>query len=978
MTLGALGFLNPWLLLGLASLPAIWWLLRTTPPRPQRITFPPTRLLEGLETREQTPARSPWWLTALRMAAATLLILALAEPVLNPERNWLRGAGPVVIIIDNGWSAAPGWTARRAMAGALIRQAEAQHRPVLLVPTAPAPKATAPTLRTPTRAREILDALEPRPFAPDRTAALGGVARVLEDADGTSIVWLSDGLDHGKAAKFADALSRLASDITVVTGGAGEEPLGLRLTARRSGKLEAEVVRPGGGLRSGRVFAWSRQGQRLGEAVFGFAAGERRATAPFDMPLELSNQVARIEIAGERSAGAVHLLDARARWQRVGLVSGTASEQSQPLLAPLYYIERALAPYAELRAVRQSNVAFAVESLLGSGHTVSVLVLADIGKLVGRSRERVEAWVKKGGLLLRFAGPRLEKGGDDLLPVPLRYGSRTLGGAFSWASPQPLGAFDEKSPFAGLEIPKDVSVRRQVLADLARLRPESEVWARLADGTPLVTAARRGDGWLVLFHVTANSDWSNLPLSGLFVDMLRRIVALSNVSAGAPKTAGAGAKAVDASGVEEDEVETGGPVLAPLASLDGFGRLTDPPVTAQAIPAAELDRVRPGPTRPPGFYGPPGRARALNLIGPKTRLQALGALPAAMRKTTYHTEKMQPLKPALLMGALGLLFVDILAVLALQGALHGLGRATGGRRLRTTRSRAAMLAIGLGLGAATLALALTLAFGPTPARAGERARTQVDTAFALKAALKTRFAYVLTGDPATDAKSRLGLQGLNAVLTARTAVEPADPMGVDVTRDELAFFPLLYWPVRPDARPLDERTLARIDAYMKQGGMIIFDTQDAARALPSSLGLAGPGREALQRLIGKLDIPRLEPVPEGHVLTKSFYLLDAFPGRWDGGALWVEAQPSGGPESESVRRARRSDGVSSILITANDFAAAWAVDESNRPLYPVVPGGEGQRELAYRTGVNIVMYALTGNYKADQVHVPALLERLGQ
>jgi hypothetical protein len=139
----------------------------------------------------------------------------------------------------------------------------------------------------------------------------------------------------------------------------------------------------------------------------------------------------------------------------------------------------------------------------------------------------------------------------------------------------------------------------------------------------------------------------------------------------------------------------------------------------------------------------------------------------------------------------------------------------------------------------------------------------------------------------------------------------------------------------------------------------------------------GRGGTPLQRLLGRLDTPRLEPVPEGHVLTKSFYLLRTFPGRWDGGQLWVEAESSdqGG---DAGRKARRADGVSSILVTSNDLAAAWALDDRNRPLYPTVPGGEAQREMAYRVGVNIVMYALTGNYKADQVHVPALLERLGQ
>jgi hypothetical protein len=251
-------------------------------------------------------------------------------------------------------------------------------------------------------------------------------------------------------------------------------------------------------------------------------------------------------------------------------------------------------------------------------------------------------------------------------------------------------------------------------------------------------------------------------------------------------------------------------------------------------------------------------------------------------------------------------------------------------------------------------------------------------ALALNATARVTFGYVLTGDPSTDEASRTGLSGLIRVLAARTAVEAAEPVGVNVNQDQIEFFPILYWPVLSNARALSDATLAKIDAYMKQGGMIIFDTRDYGQGMPSGFGpqQGGSTGTALQRLLGRLDIPRLEPVPDGHVLTKSFYLMRTFPGRWDGGQLWVEAEANEGVDQG--RRARHADGVSSILVTSNDFAAAWALDERNRPLYPTVPGGEAQREMAFRTGINIVMYALTGNYKADQVHVPALLERLGQ
>jgi len=155
---------------------------------------------------------------------------------------------------------------------------------------------------------------------------------------------------------------------------------------------------------------------------------------------------------------------------------------------------------------------------------------------------------------------------------------------------------------------------------------------------------------------------------------------------------------------------------------------------------------------------------------------------------------------------------------------------------------------------------------------------------------------------------------------------------------------------------------------MKNGGTIFFDTRDNNGDMTDFTGQPTPSVLALRRLLSHLDIPPLEPVPPDHVLTKAFYLLQTFPGRWADGRLWVEA---------SDGRAR-ADGVSSIIIGSNDYAAAWAVDSSGRPMFPAVPGGERQREFAYRTGVNLVMYALTGNYKADQVHVPALLERLGQ
>jgi hypothetical protein len=950
MTLGPVAFLSPWLLAGLLALPVIWWLLRTIPPRPRRLEFPPTRILIGIENREKTPAQTPWWLTLIRMAAAGLVILALAEPVLNPTREKaLLGSGPVVLVVDNGWAAAAQWSARADMIERLIAEAEGQSRPVLIAPTAHATRAVSLKIEAPVAARSTAAAVQPQPFAPERMATAQAIATALSGASEASLVWLADGVDHdGTAREFADKLSSLAAGkLAVVDTRPGQEALAAVAAVAAGGRLDAQVLRPDGGPRSGTLHAMSARGQRLGEASFSLGAAETRTVANFDMPLELRNQVTRVEIAGERSAGAVHLLDARSQWHRVGLLSGASREEAQPLLAPLYYIERALLPFSEIAKSDDSNLATGIESLIR--RNVSALMLADIGTLPHDIKERVDQWVKKGGVLVRFAGPRLEKGGDDLLPVPLRLGGRSLGGALSWATPQPLAPFGEDSLFAGLTSPTEVLVNKQVLADPAGLGPEVKVWARLKDGTPLVTAAKHGDGQIIFFHVTANSDWSNLPLSGLFVDMLRRIAGLGG-------TSGTGeALANDSKGATSD-APAAAEVLAPLQVLDGFGLLKNPSPTTQAIAAAKIADVRPNADNPPGYYGPASAPRALNLMTPKSQLKPLPAMPLGVERRVYQGETAQPIKPQLLAAALALLFADVLAVLLLQA---------GGLLLSRRAGRAGTAAL-----AAMAIAAAWLGFcDPANAqRAAAAPRATVDDGRAIQATAKVTFGYVLSGDGMTDEISRQGLIGLGRFLVERTAV--------DILNDEIAFYPILYWPVLANARPLPEATLTKIDAYMKQGGMIIFDTKDYGQGAPTGFSFRNEGGTPLQRLLGNLDIPRLEPVPEHHVLTKSFYLLRSFPGRWEGGQLWVEAEAP--RDSDQGRQARRVDGVSSLLITSNDFAAAWARDERGQYLYPTVPGGERQREMALRTGVNIVMYALTGNYKADQVHVPALLERLGQ
>ncbi len=961
MSLLPIGFLSPWILLAGLLLPVIWWLLRITPPAPEHVFFPATRLLLDINKDEQDSAHSPWWLTLLRLLAAAAIILALARPVLNPQTSILSKSDLLVVLVDNGWAAAGNWATRYEALMQLLDQAEQNNRPVLVKATTdPDPRASFTPLSA-FAARKKIAGLVPQPFAPERLKLLKLLEKNRPTGKNISYYWLSDGLDYGEASAFGNGLAKLASgasSLTVINTpkGAGL-PLTLFASINKKGNLQATIKGLNGITHQGHVIAIDAKGRPLLEKAITLEPNQKKAVAVFDLPLELRNQVTRVKLKGLRSAGTTFLIDGRANWQRIGLVSGEAVEESQPLLSPLYYIKKALKPYSEITIADNRNTSKALQTLLSN--EISTLIMAGIGRLETASAQKLESWLRRGGILIRFAGPRLEQGSDRLLPVPLRSGGRTLGGALSWSKPQKLADFEQSSPFFGLKVPKDVSVKRQVLADPSQITDEVLIWARLKDGTPLVTARKMDRGLLVLFHVTANSNWSDLPHSGLFVDMLRRLGQLSTGvrPANLENVAGTGTPAT------KTQPAHALAALPPIRIFDGFGDLKAPGVRAEPIKLAKLDTTPPSPRHPPGLYGTIGHTRALNIASRKFRLKALPPLPKGVKTEAYRTNSATSLGPWLLLLALLLFLVDGLVMAFMRGLFDPVTKRAGLQKVAKNS-------------VAVLITMFLLSNLPSPSLAAQQEITAMTSnATALNMSLDTHLAFVRTTDPEINRVNRLGLAALSRILARRTAFEPSEPVGVDIRKDELAFYPLLYWALPANPSKLDSQTVARINAYMKQGGVILFDTRDQiASFMP---GKNSGVRTPLARLLARMDIPPLEPVPHDHVLTRSFYLLNSFPGRWKEGTMWVEATPKA-PAGSTGLPARSADGVSSILITSNNLAAAWATDENGSTLFAVSPDGERQREMAYRTGVNIVMYALTGNYKADQVHLPALMRRLGQ
>jgi hypothetical protein len=903
MVFGPFGFGVPLALLALIGLPLVWLVVRAIPPRPKDTVFPPTEILRSLPRTEETPAKAPPWLAILRALALAMVIFGLSAPVLNPPK--VTDTRPLLLVVDNGWTAAPVWS---QMMDEATRVARSANGPVRILFTAP-PNADQARLDVllPQRAAANLAASAPQPLLADHAGTIG---RLAEIPRGQRIIWFSDNVARPNTAELGRALARLGTTkVRIIPSPA----LGLtRVEATTSG-YNLGLVGAAAAAAEIDLQAIDARGRVIADAEVAYAA--TGVTLPVEAAL--TRDVAALRVGGARSAGGVYLLDAFDRRVRAGLVA--ARQDDQPLLSDAHYLEEALRPYAEITRGE-------IEQLASAG--LDVILLPDTAALPAREEKALEDFISKGGILVRFAGPRLvSAGGSPTLPAPIAPDARALRGALAWDSAGSIGTFERGGPFAGLTIPPDARINQVAVfapePGQANAATKPQIWARLTDSTPLVSAAPLGRGWRVLFHTTAGPAWSDAAFSGLQVSMLRRVLAKSASSA-------LPAKAIVPSAP-----------LKPTLVLDGFGNLRTPDAQVLSIPPQNVANVTPDARHPPGIYEGGGSRLILQAATPGLTLPALPLMPG-LERVTRSDDAPYAWGPPLL--TLGVIMVALDLVLALLFA--------GGIRLPSRLARDTMT-LGLLIFVCALSFAIPApssaqAFDPPPPNAQRDAPDDLS------------LAYVKTGDPATDARAKAGLEGLSRVLAARTSVEPGPVVGLDPATDDLALFPLVYWLLPDQPTETSPERARALDRFMKTGGVLFVDSRGAGRDPTAARAIA---RAALRGI----EAPPLEPVPDGHVLGKAFYILRGFPGRYPSARLWVETAASAA--------ASANDGVSPLIVGDGDWASAWA---NAAPLVQYGSSTPTQRnqEIAARVGVNIVLYALTGNYKADQVHFETLLKRL--
>lgn len=962
--MGGLSFLYPAMLAGLLLLPVLWLIIRSAPRHPRKVVFPAARLLIGLSSTRRDAQRAPLWQTILRSLILLALILAAARPVLN-RTDYSNDRGAIFLIVDNGWSSAAQWEDYRKGLHQVANQARLSGQSVYMARTAPeafgATSARLPEIEGPLspRATEAaIDRMQPMPWAPDYHALATAISghQDMVNAMG-SVIWLTNDLEEPGKAELARDLDEIAP-VTLLHGQSTDVYAIRSLMRNRTGMQVRITHNPGDITRKIDLVARDRRGQVLLRKTVDIAPRTGATDADIPLPSDIANSIQTLGIAGIESAASVFQTGARWQQRKVGVI--VSSGEGPVLLSDRYFfLDRAISPYADLHYDT-------LEKLLED--KVDIMVVAGPIPGLGAHREQLMRWINDGGMLVRFAGDTGtggEQGTDPtFLPVTLRLGNRDFGGSMSWERPKHLLSFPENSPFFGLSIPDEITVNRQLLAE-----PDPDIvkktWARLADGTPLITSAPRNAGRIVLFHVTPWADWSDLPMSGLFVEIWQKLLPLARP--GESRT---------------NELET---MLPPQSVLDGFGRAHQPDAVILPVHGK---LPQPDPRHPPGIFGRNGQAVALNLGPYLDGLDRKIRWPEGVSQRMVSQSGQTDLAALCLVIAILLLLIDMIIIMVINHLSSWRNRPYHGdpnaprpgehtaksdpassaprEKVSTLNTIGILVLIGAGI---------TGLFGlPAPAKAANS--TSYD------AALHPRLAYIETGVAPIDRLSQAGLSGLTEILRRRTAADLATPDGVDPQTDDLSFYPLIYWPLVDGQEPLSQYARDMVNQYLHGGGMILIDSRDRE---------VEPAR--LRRLLAGIEIPVLDRAPADDVVFRSFYLLDRAYGRFDA-PLWADARPN-----------PRFDGVASVLFGGNDWASAWVLPHStsrqddgigfqlapdnprpsNQPDFGSALNSSArddisprQRELALRFGVNVVMYALTGSYKGDQVHLPAILERLGR
>ncbi len=904
-------FTQPLALFLTVLLPLFWLILKLFPLKAKPVVFPALVLFGKDKKDKPKPRDIPPWLKLLRLAVFLFLILGLAQPVYDPDREALSFS-PTLIVIDNSWASTVNWQARIETAASRLKAfADVSQVPITIMTTAPDMDTGQIRLEknmTPGEAQRFLSMITPQPWNSDYDSADSIIKEYLYQEDQNwDVFWLGDGQNGESFKKLYDTLSSYGGTTSLyhdeninqglIIADAKPNLQGIDLLLKRRSEIRDQTLL---------VSFISRNGDTLMQEEIIFPKGIFELNNPFSIPEEMLAEIGEVRISDFPNAATIWRFEGGLGRGHAGIISSRDVTQKQDYLNDVFYLHRALSAVAKTSSGPLSD--------LLNDETISLLVLPDSTKLTDAEYKQLESWIVEGGGLLRFAGPNiLADNSPRLLPVKILTGQRSFGGALTWEDPARIKGFSAQSPFANIKGYDKPSIQKQILAQ-PDIDLTAKTWVFLEDQTPLITADKVGKGQTVFVHTTADPSWSDISISEAFPPMLDAIL-----NAAASKRIRP---------ADDQMVELSMP-------FDAYGKVVQKENVSKPLEFNALKVGAPSKDYPAGIYQIDGNdtLRFVYNLGDSMaeNLSPTGPYYFFDNVASYSQKPYRNLAPWFFVLAAILMFAEMLAGFIL---IHGAGK---------LKPQALLI---------PLILSFTLI---APAHAQNYSEEILATE-----ENRVNFAYVITGDAERDSITAKGLQTLGALIEQRTTVEFGKVNGVVPGTDDLGLYPFLYWQMTPKQSDLTEEAIRALQHYLDHGGLLFFDTRDGQFSSSDTT----LGQETMQRLAGDLNFNVLKKLDSDHVLSRSYYLLNSYEGLYKGRPVWVETTSS-----------TDYDGAPSVIVGAHDWAGAWANID---PLTPILDlqNSMRSREMALRFGVNMVMMALTGSYKTDQVHIKYILERM--
>ena len=909
-------FTHPLALFLTTALPLLWVLFKLLPLKPRRVIFPAMVLFHRKKADAPAPRDIPVWLKILRLLTVFFLIMFLAKPVYDRGGDSVT-LDPTLLVIDNSWSSAIGWQDRiDVISSRLDSFINVVGVPVAIVTTAPDKDTGKPIFAadlSPSEAKSFVRSIEPQPWDSDYDAA-GMLVKsefLLKQGPKWNTYWFSDGQGGKAQSRFFDDISSYG-EVTLYNTPAFNQGIAIAAVTTDAQELVITVTRRNATEETTQSLAvFSNDGSVLMRSDITLDQGEYGHEERLRIPKNILKDIQRIQIFPDTHAASTWYMDKTWQQPKIGIWTDRPTSQKQDYLNDVFYIAQAAEVSAEV-------VTGSVQDLIAD-EELSLLVIPDSTQPTGEDYDLLKNWINEGGSLLRFAGKNLIKErAPQLLPVKIYGGERSFGGAMSWGTPAKLGGVADDSPLgsikAELERIADFTIKQQVLARPA-IDLKEKSWAWIEDQSPLITQQSLGEGQSILVHTSADTAWSDMAISEFFPIMFST---LSKHAMGA---------------IDNGLGET---MVYPSRVYDAYGDLTEPGFLAEQISTSKMDETNIGPKFPAGLYSTKGHSDQSTIAyNYGQTLNDLTLENEALEIDLYDQVLSYDEKTYI---DLSVYFLWLTIILFIVDCVLTFGLIHGRKVFSLSVPRKVFLLI----------FSMMFMYPASGVLAQDRLKNKID------------LAYVITEDTNRDTISRKGLSALGEVLKRRTTVEFNDVAGVDPARDDLSRFPFIYWPMTASQSPLSEAARANIQFYLDHGGMIVFDTRDAQFAETDST----LGQESLQRIMQGIQVGPLVTLPPDHVLKRSYYLLEEFPGLYKGGDIWVENVA----ETDY-------DGVPTVIIGSHDWAAAWASSNTGRFALNAQGTKKEQYEHALRFGVNLVMMSLTGSYKKDQVHIKYILER---